>query len=224
MSKVLWRANNVKKCIDSESYLFDITIDELKNRIIDAITAIEKVICGSVTSVITCDEKSLIINNRYFYHFVEHHCNGREYFKIKGLKNITLPCIFNNFTLKNPHLSHITIFFDDDFKIESLICESRNKDRLNNDVKIIFQGFNHLLQLNWLEYKFINVLTNIHTGFIRKDNALSSFEDESFFWKLFTHQIAENNELIPEFYVPSAYDFNSDDFKNRMTVYDMLCI
>lgn len=216
--------NNLKKSFDVESYFFEITIDELKNRIIDIIASIEKIICCKVTSVIKSDEQKLMINNRFCYTSVEDHCNGLKQLKVKGLKNIILPCIFNNFTIENPHISEIMIFLCDDFKIEGLICESRNKDRLNNDINIIQQEFDHLLQLNYLQYEFINPVKNIHTGFIRKENTLSSFEDESFFWKLFTHQITENNELIPEFYIPSAYDFNSVDFKNRMTVYHMLCI
>lgn len=217
-------SNNLKKNFDVESYLFEITIDELKNRIIDIISSIEKIICCKVTSVIRSDEQKLMINNRYCYTSVEDHSNGIKYLKVKGLKNITLPCIFNNFSLENSHSSDIVIFFCDDFKIEGLICESRNKDILNKDINIIYQEFDHLLQLNYLQYEFINPVKNIHTGFIRKENTLSSFEDEAFFWKLFTHQITENKELIPEFYIPSAYDFNSVDFKNRMSVYDMISI
>lgn len=199
----------------------------IKAKLLESINSIEKAIAAKVTLLITDDADRFIIHNHtssYFFRFVEDSFNSNPIIKFEASKTIQLSCKFTHFYLENAHASLITITFDNDLNIEKVECviRSRNQHQVTYEQKVLIQAFNHLLELVSFRYTYRNLKTLIESGFSKNGGCVSSFEDEVLFWKLYCNPSEANKELLPEYYEPSAYDFRSQAFNDRLKLFEML--
>jgi len=217
---------SISKRIFVENISENLKIDEakkiIKTKFFESIYSIEKKISAKIDITINEEEENLVLNNRYSFKFSRPPFYDNKTVTFEGRKTIEFPCKFSHFNLSNPHISLIIIIFDDDLNIEKFWCELRSKDRVTFDQEQITQEFNHLLELIRFEYCYRNLSKDIEIGFIKKENCISSFEDELLFWYLHCNPSEINKELIPEYYDHSAYNFYSQSFSDRLQLLKML--
>lgn len=73
---------------------------------------------------------------------------------------------------------------------------------------------------DFIKFTLNSYIDNTHIT--KDDNFLLSLEDELFILKLKLIPVGIINEILPEFNVPSAYDFKSDNFNERLKLFEII--
>lgn len=220
--------------------------EELKRKIYSSISEVEKELSVSFNYSITDSEDSVTIIDHYkeipktFQHQpsffnppaepiykykmsrYQHH--GKKTFKFEGNKKIKLQAKSFGFDIPQSNSSCFYIIFDDYFNIECVEFESSSKDMGKFSITKIKLKFDQNMTLSHYEYSYDRLRERLKLNIKKEKNRLMGINDEIILWKLMQNQSDDVKELIPEYYIPSAYDFNSIDFKDRMSVYDMSCL
>lgn len=123
---------------------------------------------------------------------------------------------FYDFSLSNE--SEFIIHFNSNLELENLTVMSTRKDFSKKELQFLVLTFDKSLKLLSVHHT-----NNFQQNLIEKhDSMLLPYSDEL---QLFRIRESDKNELLddfPEFYIPSAYNFESEDFKNRLAVYEMM--
>lgn len=176
----------------------------------------------------------LIDNNSYFD---ERFALLVDYSKDEGIKGeaaLILKDVGNVFNLKLGYLqeakkgSSIKIEFDNNQNIKHVIfyfhLNVRNNRFDATEIQLTCDG-----SLKLFDYQYTSILVDpttkslVRHQIIKDDKTLLDLSDEVFFINM---KINNKNEvltdLLPELFIPSAYDFNSFDFQARFEMIDMV--
>lgn len=140
--------------------------------------------------------------------------------KINSTLFLKFSCTGFPFTVTNSHKSIFFIAFNDDFDIDNAQFRTSFLNTTGNvvGIKLYFDNF---LNLQHIENTCIK--DNGKVLYTTKTNSMiSPFYDEALLFKLSVNKSQEIKDLLPEYYIPSAYNFQSEDFKDRLAVYEMM--
>ena len=150
--------------------------------------------------------------------------HGKKIFRFEGDKTIKLRSQAFIFDIPQSNSAIFYINFDAFFNIESVLFESNSKDMGKFSFTKIKLNFDKNLTLIDYDYSYVELRNKIDIS-IKKDlNKLMSFDDEVILWQLFNHQSDEVKYLIPEYHIPSAYNFKHPEFIDRLNVLSMLIL
>lgn len=122
--------------------------------------------------------------------------------------------------------SACTILLDADFNFlnfqtESFYFLTNEKTKTNYQLVTLFKFDINLVPINIHSYEVTNDDDNFR--FYRTKENMMSFEDELLLIEFlkYRHNLSVI-EIVPEFFIPSAYDFNSEDFTQRISLARMV--
>lgn len=120
-------------------------------------------------------------------------------------------------------MGSISLSLNKDFTLQSLKYVASFKDKNGNEgaIELLFNNEFVLVGLSVKVYR-INSRDDYLINITKKRDMLSSFDDEVFLLQVELNKNDTIEALLPEFYTPSAYDFNSVEFIDRLEVYRML--
>jgi len=225
-------SNSVRKEIEINQQ--QNTLKNQKSKIVDnAIKVIEKFnLSPKLSSHLSF---SLVDNNTYFDDSFSLLINN--YTDTNGIggdselmfKNIENPLNFKlgyNQEAKKP--AHIKINFDEEQNIKNIVFFFHFNVRNNRfDTTEIHFTFDSAFKL--VDYKYNSIVFNPSTRSLFRNEILKDektsldLEDEVFFINMkLNKQNDVLTDLLPELFIPSAYDFNSLDFQSRFEMIDMV--
>lgn len=174
---------------------------------------------------IATNDKIITINRVDFVFKVTQKNNVRLIKYESAYNKLNIGCKGFSLKLKKATFTHLDLFFNDDFSILGGIFLSRYIDRQSLLIEESFWTFCDDLNMDMSEYKlnYKNEAGKYITIEIEKNKKkLLSFDEESVLFKLKSFKNDIFNDTLPEMYVPSAYNFNSDDFNSRLNLCNML--
>lgn len=148
-------------------------------------------------------------------------CIGDQVFCIVSCRGVLkLQCDQYGFKLKKSY-SYFYVSLDRNINIESMYYSSISHDTLDSSLTLKFDNL-----LNLIEYDYIiqAMCLDYEIRKTKSKNMMCPYEDELFLHRLITDYSAETAELFPELTVDGVYDFSSEDFINRRTLYNMTLI
>jgi predicted DNA-binding protein YlxM (UPF0122 family) len=210
---------NVTEYIQEHQASFQTVKDQLHNKILDAFKRVEDYF--DVILQFNFNDNKNVVFNFFEIEFTKYESSSFCGFVATSVHD-TISCDVGYFPFSiTPTNTAFSLKFNSDFELSSVIISSRNFSMLKptssaNRLDLVFDD----------NFKLKEISRTFQNEVILKktESNLSSYEEEL---KLF--QISESNinnfiDYLPEFYIPAAYDFNSIDFKDRMSVYDMSCL
>lgn len=153
---------------------------------------------------------------------------------IKGSSVLILRDVGNVFNFKLGHIqeskkgSTIKIEFDNNQNIQNVIflfnLNVRNNRFDATEIQLTCDG-----SLKLIDYKYTSLIVDITTKsldrreIIKDEKTLLDLLDEVFFINMKVNNKNEMlTELLPEVFIPSAYDFSSLDFQSRLEMIDIV--
>jgi hypothetical protein len=136
------------------------------------------------------------------------------------IPTIKLHC--ENFPFYPYHFNNATfsLVVDENFKLVSVHFKSRVL--IDNILSHFVLKFNEHLDLTEILAQTLGVRVSTRYSITKEGEQLCSLEDESEFFKYYLYSRIDIINLLPECYMPSAYDFNSVDFQDRLKLFDMI--
>jgi hypothetical protein len=136
------------------------------------------------------------------------------------IPTIELHC--ENFPFYPYHFNNATfsLIVDENFKLVSVHFKSRVL--IDNILSHFVLKFNEHLDLTEILAQTLGVRVSTRYSITKEGEQLCSLEDESEFFKYYLYSRTDIINLLPECYMPSAYDFNSVDFQDRLKLFDMI--
>ena len=115
----------------------------------------------------------------------------------------------------------MTLYIDtSSFNIVSMIVKGHVTIQ---GVKSYFNlSFDNNFELLEITSQILGINAKTNYSIIKKGEQLCSLEDESNFFKYCLYSQTDIINLLPECYLPSAYDFNSVEFQDRLKLFDMI--
>lgn len=191
-------------------------LDAVKNKVFENIFKIEKTLGMKIESTYELSENKFTLKG-----ITEKGFTNETWIKLDNRQIvIEFKCSMFPFSLSSS--SKITVCFDFYFNIIYVQFQSSKKDM--RDIQIINLMFNKDLVLESMEFKSLNKRHDAPFIGVKKSNCLSSLKDEILYFNLYISKDEEIKELLPEFFVPSAYDFTTQDFSDRLNVLSMLIV
>lgn len=160
----------------------------------------------------------------YNYKISLYQQHGQKVFKFEGDKKIKLRAKSFPFDLPQSNSSLFYLTFDDYFNVVAVEFVSSTKDMGKFSITKISLQFNQQLKLTHYEYTHERLRDRFELIIKKPAARLMSLEDEIILWKLFSTPSDEIKELIPEYYIPSAYNLDTQEFLDRLQVYSMLTL
>lgn len=197
-------------------------INTLKENLLKNIVIINNKFNINLTVDIEVKDNTIIINGNEDFSFVIY-----KWFKLgkKGSSSysavIKLDCPTFPFYPYQAVNATFSLCVDDDFNI----CSAIYKGLFNvSGIKSSFVlNFDKNLNFERIVAQSIGLKTKQSYSIDKENGRLCSLSDESLLFKFYLHQNKEEvKEMLPECFVPSAYDFNSVDFKDRLKLFDMV--
>lgn len=139
-----------------------------------------------------------------------------------GTLYISMPSLFFNLFKKYNSENSCSIRFTDDGHIKDIEFKAGIK---SNENKIITLTYDQDFKLNRVSRA--HVVKNIKTPknvIVNIKSYVGNEVDEFYFLELFLKGAGNLVAELPEFSIPSAYDFNSETFKHRLTIAEMLLV
>jgi hypothetical protein len=140
----------------------------------------------------------------------------------KGIQEMNFRCSGFPFTLRGGDRSKLSISFNKYFDIEVIHFTCMSK-KANHYEKIDVR-FDKNIELESINFNPNYPQTDTEVFKSVKHNNLLSFDDEVILFQLSQNTSVEIKELIPEYHIPAAYDFSSQDFADRFKVFSMLTL
>jgi len=199
-----------------EANCYDIVA--IHTKLLNAFLLIEKSLKLSldIDKIITIDANSILINGldiSYFNDYIWGTSRSKEYDRI-----MQLHCYECGFIVRDESSSILDISFDCyfnilkvEFKLASIIRKTKIELIFGPTLECISIYFNPDYNADYCEHSWLKL-----------SNTLCSLEDELLFFELRTVTDESVKSLLPECYIPSAYDFTSADFIDRLKVFEML--
>jgi len=143
--------------------------------------------------------------------------------KINPCNLLKFNCAGFPFVLPNSHKTIFFIRFNDDFDIEQAQFRTSFLTKKGNitGLKIFFDKS---LELGLIENSYIPSGGGKSSYSLKTSELMCPFSDEVILFRLSYNTNEDVKELLPEYYIPSAYDFNSVEFADRLKVYSMLTL
>lgn len=220
--------------------------EELKRKICKGISDIEQALSVSFNYSVTDSVDSVTIvdhykNNQnnfqhqpkwlipnvdeiYNYKLSRYQHHGQKVFKFEGNKKIKLRSDSFAFALPQSKASFFELSFDDYFNVISLEFASSTKDMGKFSITNLKLQFNKQLMLINYEYTYDRIRDRFNLTIKKDSNRLMSLDDEVVLWQLFNNQSDEIKDLVPEYHIPSAYDFKSSEYLDRLNIFSMLIL
>lgn len=140
----------------------------------------------------------------------------------KGIQEMNFRCSGFPLTLQGGDRSKLSISFNKYFDIEFVHFTCMAK-KVSHYEKIDVM-FDKNIELEYISFNSDYPKTDTEVFKSRKENTLLSFDDEIILFQLLQNANLEVKELIPEYYIPAAYDFSSSNFVDRLKVFSMLTL
>lgn len=187
-----------------------------KSKICDSLSLIERKFNMNFDFKITENAKNIVFSSVKNYDLKFYQTHGKIIFKPVHDEFIVK---VNDFKLALPNAlqSFFIIIFNDNFDIISIKFTSYKK--LPFGLSKIIVLFDDQLELDNIEY-----YSTSGNSFNKSKCLLNSFTDEVLLFILFNNTTDVVKELLPEYHIPSAYDFSSQDFADRLNVFSMLTL
>lgn len=210
---------NVTEYIQEHQASFQSVKDLLHNKILDAFKRVEDYF-DVILQFNFNDDKNVIFN------FFEIELTKYESSSFCGFVatsvHDTISCDVGYFPFSiTPTNTAFSLKFNSEFELVALTISSRNFSMLKpkssaNRLDLVFDS----------DFKLKEISRTVQNEVILKktESNLSSYEEELKLFQISESDINNFIDYMPEFYIPAAYDFNSIDFKDRMSVYDMSCL
>lgn len=114
----------------------------------------------------------------------------------------------------------LTLYIDTSFNIVSMTV--KGYVTIQGIKSYFILSFDKNFELLEVASQTLGVSVNTKYSFIKKGQQLCSLQEESEFFKYYLFSRTDTIKLLPECCQPSAYDFNSVDFKDRLKLFDMI--
>lgn len=166
-------------------------------------------------------------NEVYTYRLSRYQHHGKKVFKFEGNKKIKLRAQSFAFDLPQSKNLFFYLTFDDYFNIESVefVSSTKNIGKFSiTKLSLHFLQFNNQFILTYYEYDHERIRDRFKLNIKKYRDRLMSLDDEIILWKLFSNTSDDVKEIIPEYYIPSAYNFKSQEFADRLKVLYMLTL
>lgn len=166
-----------------------------------------------------------ILFHDMFVFFTYFRSKNKHYFKYKCPCNtINFPFLDLKFkvktTSKGSNLTDLVLYFDDFFNLSSVTTYCDGIDNIlshNTQLALCFDSDMSLNSLIHAKFGIIDVY------YMNKTKAMiCPYSDEHLIFDLMYHTNDDVKTLLPECYVPSAYDFQSVDLQERLLLYRMM--
>lgn len=211
-------------CLDDFNTSLQRRKDVIRKGITDSISIMENHFGITLEKTITEDESSIIFKGITSY-------GTRQEYIFTVSKWFDSELVFNTLSfgcasslmISNGVKNIFTLSLNKDFTLQSLKYVASFKDKNGNEgaIELLFNNEFVLVGLSVKVYR-INSRDDYLINITKKRDMLSSFDDEVFLLQVELNKNDTIEALLPEFYTPSAYDFNSVEFIDRLEVYRML--
>lgn len=198
--------------------------DVIKNSITSTINAIENHFGIELEKTISENEDSVIINGALMYGMEsEYKFTVSKWFDSKLVFNRLSFNSSSSLMVSDCSKNTFTLILNEDFTIQSLdyTAAFKNKNGHLGAIELTFNNSLSLINMAVQVYQ-INARGDYLIDIAKKGEFLSSFDDENFLLNMALNKNDSTCELLPECYVESAYDFKSQDFIDRLKVFEML--
>jgi len=151
----------------------------------------------------------------------EKECVGEHVFCVVSCRGVLkLKCEQYSFRLKESY-SYFYVLLDKDINIQSVYYSAISYETLDSSLTLKFDNL-----LNLIEYDYViqSMCLDYEIRKFKSKDMMCPYDDELFLHSLITNYTTETIELFPEFNSCGVYDFVSDDFTNRRTLYNMTLI
>lgn len=153
----------------------------------------------------------------------EHPVRVYKWFKDGGAvstSTLELPCATFPFYPYQLDKGKLTIYIDTSFNMVSIAVRGYVTVQ---GIKSYFNlSFDNDLELTEIASQTLGVSVATKYSFIKKGEQLCSLKEESEFFKYYLYSRTDIINVLPECHLPSAYDFNSVDFQDRLKLFDMI--
>lgn len=195
--------------------------DSLKSKIFDSLSLIENKFGIKFDLKINDHGKEIVFNGYKSNTLKAYQKHGDIVFKSSCDDNEFILNAYDfQFSIPNAIQSLFIVSFDDAFNIKSVRFSSFSTfQKIQNGISRITVLFDNFFELSNIEY-----YSTIGHSFTKKHDNLLSFDEDALLFKLLTNNDEEIKTLLPESHIPSAYNFHSVEFKNRLSIYEMMTL
>ncbi len=218
MDKVYHESYN---CLDDFNTSIQRRKDLIKSNLEKSFNTVEKHFNMRLIRDIIEKDSSIVIQGKNQYQFTV-----SKWFdsKINSENHLEFDCLDFPLPVPNIHSSTFSISLNNDFSIAkseySLTFKGKNRERFS--VKLKFDESFNIIEMNNQSVAFHLEDYGIRKTLKTKEQ-LCPFEDEIILFKLSINNDKDIKELIPEYYIPSVYNFHSAEFKERLNLFSMFC-
>lgn len=192
-------------------------LEAVRDKFYGNLAKIENTLDLKIESTYTLVDSELTIHAIYDMTFTDFTYDACINGKTTG---IGFRCSRFPFILPAPSKSVLTVVFDKYFNISYVEFKSMAKQGSNyTKLDLVF---NKKLDLESISFQPSTHRNDVCLVELKKAPLLSALSDEALLFKLYLSKNEETKELLPEYHIPSAYDFSSQDFTDRLSVFSML--
>jgi hypothetical protein len=192
-------------------------LEAVKNKFLDNIFKIETTLGMRITSTYELSEHQFTLKG-----ITERFITDETWIKKDANRILSTEFRCSMFPFMLSSSSKVIVGFDEYFNIGYVQFQSSKKELSN--IQIINLIFDKNLDLESIEFKSLDKHPVLLGRGLIKSNCLSTLADEAFYFGIRMAKDEEIKELLPEFFVPSAYDFTTQDFSDRLNVLSMLIV
>jgi hypothetical protein len=192
-------------------------LEAVKDKFCENLAKIENLLNLNIESTYT------LVDDKFTIHAVhDTTLTPFTYDCLKRTTDIGFRCSQFSFILPEPSKSVLNVVFDRCFNINYVEFKSMTKNGFGySKIELVF---NKDLALESIIFRPSTYRTDVDLIEIKKGKLVLPLADEVLLFKLYCTRGDDVKQLLPEYYIPSAYDFNSVEFADRLKVYSMLTL
>lgn len=201
-------------------------VETMREKIELSFKDIEKRLNISINYNLTVNDNNIILKGKHGYNYI--YTIFKTFKSFRDNIDTTKPLIFecSPFALSpvNTKQSILSFYIDNEFNILSLEIQASSIHisgfNINGFHRVSLK-FDNSFCLNRLSYTSSDPVTKIIHKVTKEKQLLSSLKDEILLYKIYQNKDEDMIDLLPEFYIPSAYGFNSAELLARLEVFSM---
>lgn len=175
----------------------------------------------SINYKLTVNDNNIILKGKHGFNYI--YTVFKTFKSFRDNIDTTKPLVFecSPFALSpvNTKQSILSFYIDNEFNILSLCIQSSSIH--SNGFHRASLNFDNSFCLDSLSYNLSDSVTKMIHEVTKEKQKLNSLKDEILLYKLYQNKDEDMIDLLPEFYIPSAYDFNSAELVARLEVFSM---